>query len=121
MRGGLDGGEAVAGICEKVSLKAEMEMNWTGLRCFCSAFQSTAAADWNDARPSMDLVLGVVSGMVERRPGVVCDGPQSLSYSIRVCCFYALFYTLYNLVHHYNPSHAPEWQNILYMAIVWPR
>jgi hypothetical protein len=46
-----------------VSLKAGMEINLTSLRCFCSAFQSTAAADWNVARPSMDLVSGVVSRM----------------------------------------------------------
>ena len=49
--------------CEMVSLKAGMEINLTSLRCFCSAFQSTAAADWNVARPSMDLVSGVVSRM----------------------------------------------------------
>ena len=48
---------------EMVSLKAGMEINLTSLRCFCSAFQSTAAADWNEARPSMDLVLGVISSM----------------------------------------------------------
>ena len=48
---------------EMVSLKAGMEINLTSLRCFCSAFQLTAAADWNDASPSMDLVLGVVSRM----------------------------------------------------------
>ena len=46
---------------EMVSLKAGMEINLTSLRCFCSAFQSTAAADWKYARPSMDLVSGVVS------------------------------------------------------------
>ena len=49
--------------CQMVSLKAGMEINLTSLRCFCSAFQSTAAADWIDARPSMDLVLGVVNRM----------------------------------------------------------
>ena len=57
--------------CEIVSLKAGMEINLTSLRCFCSAFQSTAAADWIDASPIMVLVLGVVSRMW--REGVICD------------------------------------------------
>ena len=49
--------------CAMASLKAEMEINVSNLRYFCSAFQSDAAADWNDERPIVDQDLGVVRRM----------------------------------------------------------
>ena len=45
------------------SLKAGMEMKLSSLRCFCNAFQSETAADWKDARPDVELVLGFINRM----------------------------------------------------------
>ena len=43
-----------------VSLKVDLGIKLSTLSDFCRLFQSLAAADWNDDRPSAFIVLGTL-------------------------------------------------------------